>query len=102
MTKLDRAELIDLIVETARDYAATLPDGAPATMSAETLLFGTDGIFDSIGLVSVIADLEDQVNDRTQAAITIADERALSAERSPFRSVGALADHVLTLLETTG
>lgn len=96
---MDRAQLIERIVETARDYAATLPDGAPTTMTAETTLFGTGGIFDSIGLVSVIADLEDQVNDETHSTITIADERALSAERSPFRSVGALADHVLALLE---
>jgi len=99
---MERAELIELIVETARDYAATLPDGAPKSMSAETALFGTGGIFDSIGLVSVIADLEDQLNDQLGTAITIADERALSAERSPFRSVGTLADHVLALLRPTG
>jgi acyl carrier protein len=99
---MERPELIELIVETARDYAATLPDGAPESMSAETALFGAAGVFDSIGLVSVIADLEDQLNDQLGTAITIADERALSAERSPFLTVGTLADHVLVLLRSTG
>jgi acyl carrier protein len=61
-----------------------------------TRLFG--GALDSVGLVSLIVELEQQIADRGEASITIADDRAMSQKRSPFRTIGSLADYVQGLM----
>lgn len=66
--------------------------------SEETILYGPGGALDSMGLVSLILDVETAVNDQAGTSIVLADERAVSQRRSPFRDVRSLADHVMTRL----
>jgi hypothetical protein len=42
-----------------------------------------------------VLDVEQRVDARFNKAISLADEKAMSARRSPYRSVGALADFIL-------
>ena len=54
-------------------------------------LFGEDGVFDSMGLVSLIVAVEQEIEDRFGKAVALADERALSRSSSPYRTVETLA-----------
>lgn len=63
-------------------------------IEAETVVFGTGGVLDSLGLVGFIGDLETRVAERFGVDIVLADERAMSRSRSPFRTVQSLADLV--------
>jgi hypothetical protein len=65
----------------------------------ETVLFGPVTGLDSLGLVSLILDVEAAVNEREGTALVLADERAVSRHRNPFRSVRCLADYVVSRLE---
>ena len=67
-------------------------------LSEESGLFGSEGRLDSLALVTVVLDVEECVNRKTGRSITIADERAMSQKRSPFRTVRTLADYVEVLL----
>jgi acyl carrier protein len=96
---MHRAQLVDLIATTVTDFALPAPGVSVEPIDETTSLFGADGLLDSIGLVSVVLDIEQQVNDRLGISISIADDRAMSQKRSPFRTVGRLADYVLTLIE---
>ena len=95
---MNRDELVALISATARDFVLTAAGDAPVTVDEATRLFGSNGLLDSLGLVSVVLDVEQQINDHLNLAISIADDRAMSQQRSPFRTVGSLADYVLTLI----
>jgi len=66
------------------------PDDAP--------LFGAEAQLDSMELVSFVADVEERANERFGADCVLADERALSRSRSPFRSLEALAEYLCELL----
>ncbi|MGF1484175.1 MAG: phosphopantetheine-binding protein [Opitutales bacterium] len=66
--------------------------------SADTPLFGGDSGLDSMGLVTLIADLEERLAEAFEQPIVLADERAMSRSRSPFRTVGALEEYVCGLL----
>ena len=68
--------------------------------SEETVLFGPGGSLDSLGLVSLILDVEEAVNARTGTGLVLADERAVAQQRSPFRDVRSLADYVVSRLES--
>jgi hypothetical protein len=43
-------------------------------------------------------EVEQQINDAVGTEIVIADDRAMSQKRSPFRNIGALAEYVVMLL----
>ena len=49
-------------------------------------------------LVSLIVTIEREVEDAFGVALTLADERALSMEASPFRSIQSLADYIGILI----
>ncbi|MCA9541210.1 MAG: hypothetical protein KC620_20055 [Myxococcales bacterium] len=86
--------LLTLLRETFREALPhrKLPaDDAP--------LFGDGGPLDSMDLVNFAADVEDAVNARFGADVVVADARALSRSRSPFRSLRALAEWCAELLD---
>jgi acyl carrier protein len=62
-----------------------------------TALFGIDSALDSMGLVALVLDIEEQLADRLGVEVTLMDERALSRRHSPFRTVGTLTDYVVEI-----
>jgi acyl carrier protein len=96
---MERSQLVDLIIATVQDFALSNPELEVSNMDEDTRLFGSRGLLDSLGLVSVVLDVEQQINDQLNTSISIADERAMSQSRSPFRSVGSLADYIAMLLQ---
>jgi acyl carrier protein len=64
-----------------------------------TVLYGREGGLDSLGLVSLILDVEEAVNAQTGRGLVLADEKALAQRRSPFRTVESLADYVMARLD---
>jgi acyl carrier protein len=99
---MDRSHLVALIIKIVRDIYD--PSGAARNLVVDenTALFGRDGLFDSVGLVSVILAVEQDVSSSSGKAITIADERAMSQTRSPFLTVESLATYTAELLREAG
>ena len=64
----------------------------------DTPLYGVQGCLDSISLVRLTADLEEEVFNNFNKEIIIADESALSQKFSPFQSVASLTDYVVKLI----
>jgi acyl carrier protein len=64
-------------------------------LTPESRLIGRDGLLDSIQLVTLIVSIEERVADDLGVPVTLVDEKAVSAKSSPFRSIDALADHVV-------
>jgi acyl carrier protein len=64
----------------------------------ETGLYGPGGSLDSLGLVSLVLDVEASVNARMGTNLVLADERAMAVGRNPFRDVRSLADYVMSRL----
>ena len=65
----------------------------------DTTIYGNDSRLDSLGLINLIVAVEQNVEDKFDITITLADERAMSQEISPFRTVGSLADYIEMILE---
>lgn len=71
-------------------------------VSVETVLFGAESPIDSMGLVALIATVEQNLKDTLGVELVLADDRAFSKNRSPFRSVGALESYIEELLNEEG
>ena len=95
---IQRQVLVDLIIATLKEINPPALAASGIEHTADTRLFGKQGVFDSIGLVSLIVEVEQAVAELTGKAVTLADDRAMSQQHSPFRNVGTLADYTLTLV----
>lgn len=95
---MDRLALANLILDTLRNFDFGDPAKVSVDFTEDTLLFGRDGLLDSIGLVSFILDLEENIRVQSGISITLADDRAMSQTRSPFRRVSSLADYAAMLI----
>jgi acyl carrier protein len=94
--------LVSLILAAAREVAAREGVALPPDLGADTPLFGERGLFDSLGLVSLVVTVEEGIEDQLGVALILADERAMSQARSPFRSVRSLAEYAERLIEASG
>jgi len=90
-----RKEIENLVLETVRRLAEDFEFDGLKEPHAETALYGANGPLDSMGLVNLVSDLEDAVAEKYKTPISLADEKAMSAQRSPYRSVTSLTDAVV-------
>ncbi len=62
-----------------------------------TVLYGKRARLKSITLVTLIIDIEQRLADEFGVEVILADEKALSQKRSPFRDIGSLVDYICSL-----
>ena len=77
---------------------AQLPNEGHIEKSNNTALFGSGSKLDSLEFVNLVVAVEQNIEDEFDVTITLADERAMSQETSPFRTVGTLTDYIEMLL----
>jgi len=90
---------VQLIVAAAEELNETSPTPIDVERGDVAPLFGREGVLDSLGLVSLLAAVEEAIYDEFEVAVALADERAVSQQRSPFRTIGTLADYAASLIE---
>lgn len=95
----NKEKLLQLIYNAIDDVNAGLEEGEKIDKSPEAALFGESGSLDSLGFVNLIVAVEQRMEEEFGTTITIADERAMSRKRSPFRTVKSLAEYISSLLE---
>src|SRR5690606_31927544 len=83
-------EIESVILAAVHELAEDLGKPELQVADADTGLFGPGGALDSLALVHLIADLESRVTEEFGQDVVIADERAMSRSRSPFRTVATL------------
>jgi hypothetical protein len=100
---MNKQELVDLMIgllgaalEAERQDAGH--DSGLLEASPTLPLVGPEAAVTSMGLVSLIADVESTIEERYGVSLTLVSEQALSRKRSPFRHVDALADYVMELV----
>lgn len=87
-----------LVFDTLDEVNPQLPPDMRLARKTDEVLFGRDGKLDSLALVTVIVAVEEKINNELNAAISLSDERAMSRQRSPFRTVESLVAYVQQLL----
>jgi acyl carrier protein len=97
----DTDRITDLIWDAIEEVNALLPEDSRITRREDAVLLGAAGGLDSFGLVNLVVALEQRIEDEFGVVLTLADEKAMSHRRSPFRSVQTLRDYVAELLKQT-
>jgi len=92
-------EIVELIIDTARELGED-EIGVSKDLAEDTILFGKEGVLDSMGLVTLIVAVEQAIEDKYDKTAGLADEKAMSQARSPYRSVASLAEYAVQELES--
>ena len=88
---MDKEKVHDIVINALKDYyEGNNIDGA---VNDETALFGARSELDSMGLVTVIVDIETRLSEEN-VDITLTSRSALSQEHSPFKNVETIVDFV--------
>jgi acyl carrier protein len=69
------------------------------TISPSLELIGKNSELDSMSLVTLILDIEEKINAKYNILITLANEKAMSSNNSPFKTVDTLTNYIKTLLQ---
>ncbi|OHD14647.1 MAG: hypothetical protein A2Y41_05930 [Spirochaetes bacterium GWB1_36_13] len=93
-----RNEIIKIVFETIQELNEDLENENLKNPTEETKLYGINGNLKSIDLVTLVSDIETKISEKFNKEIILADEKAMSQERSPFLSVKSLADYIEKLL----
>jgi acyl carrier protein len=83
------------------EFNRTLPAEKRLMKAPDTTLVGGNGALDSVGLVNLIVATEQRIEEDFGIPISLADERAMSQEKSPFRTVDTLVNYIALLLQET-
>lgn len=97
MRTVTRDEILRIITSNVRARMDELGD-KETPVDEDTSLLGSEGVLDSLGLATVLLDIEDELRNAMDKNVVLASEQALSRSTSPFRKVQALTDYVVELL----
>ena len=87
-----------LMTEILQDVVADSDAEQSADVTATTPLVGEGAAITSLSLVSFITGVELEIEEKYDVELTLVSEEALSRNESPFRTIDALSDYVLTLV----
>lgn len=76
--------------------------GVLLTKDPASPLMGDRTTLDSLALVTLVVAVEQQIEDVFGVPVVLADDRAMSQQESPFRTVGHLARYATMLLQEQG
>lgn len=92
-------DILKLIYDSIDEVNLDIEPADQVQKTEDTVIFGIDSSLDSIGLVNFITIIEQKIEDETGRFITIADERAMSMETSPFKTVSTLKEYIKMLID---
>ncbi len=76
--------------------------GESEKVGEDTLIYDSEGYLDSLGLVSFLAAVEQKVQEKFNASISIVTEEAVSKGKSSLRDIKSLSSYVKQLLKQKG
>jgi acyl carrier protein len=91
-------DVLKMIYEALDELNLDLEIEDQIVKTESTSIFGADSKLDSMGLVNLITIIEEKIEEKTGKFISIADERAMSLDSSPFKTIESLKNYILILL----
>jgi acyl carrier protein len=88
---MNKEKIVSIIKEAFEDFAET--EGLNININDNTSLMGSNSVIDSLGLVTLLVDVESRLADE-DIEMSIISEKAMSQKNSPFINVNSLAEYI--------
>lgn len=90
---LTDAAILEIVLGAIRITNAARPESSQLTLSPDAALFGPGSPLDSLGLLTLLLDIEEDMQ-HAGCRVRLSDDRAMSQTRSPFRTVASLVEYI--------
>ena len=87
-------EITDVVLQTIFEYNKTVNDADKILTEMDVDLYGGDSNLDSLGLVSFIVGLEQNIEDKLNKSVSLANEKAMSQNSSPYKNLSSLIEFI--------
>ncbi len=98
----NQERIVRAVYRAVDELNKQLPKGVHVEKSLDAELYGKTGKLESIDVVNFIMEVEDQIREEFGVSVTIADDRAMSQQNSPFLTLGTLSEYLAQLLNENG
>lgn len=95
----DKNLIIEVIIDCIKENSEADFNTYYTKYGNDLAIFGSDSLFDSIGLVNFIVALEFEILEKFEKQVSISDSKAFSYKHSPFRTINTLAEYIKERLE---
>ena len=89
---------LELIFASIDELNLDLEENEKISKSEDTHLFGSGNSLDSLQLINLITVIEQKIEEEKGDYICLADEKAMSLDESPFKTVATLKDYINSLI----
>ncbi|MGB0910360.1 MAG: hypothetical protein ACPGYT_08345 [Nitrospirales bacterium] len=96
---MKQKQVLELVTTALHDLNEELQYPSLEEVTEMTPIFGGDDSIDSLSLVQLLVGLEKNIATTFDCPIALADEKAMSWKNSPYRTVGALIDFILSKID---
>jgi acyl carrier protein len=88
---MEKSRVKEIIIDSFNELIET--EGISIDVNADTALMGSDSVIDSLGLVTLLVDIEARLSDE-DVEISILSEKAMSQKNSPFLNIESLTEFI--------
>jgi hypothetical protein len=89
-----RDRIVALVRRAVDDVNEQLEDGVKLGDGPDTVLYGRGARIASLTLVTFIVAVEEHIREEFGLSVTLANEKAMSMEHSPFKTLGSMIGYV--------
>ena len=94
-----RSKILGIIQDMIDEESKLLEKPIDRSGGESTLLYGSRGQLDSMGLVSLVVAVEQEIEAKLNCRVTLVSDRAVSSRHSPFATLGSFTDYVVSQVE---
>ncbi len=93
-----RDRIVELVRRSVAEVNEELRGDVKLDGSPDTVLYGRGAKIASMTLVSLIVAVEENIRGELGLSVTLANEKAMSMERSPFKTLGSMIAYVIDVV----
>jgi len=90
----NKERILALVRRAVDDVNEQLDEGVKLGADPDTVLYGRGARIASLTLVSFIVAVEENIREDFGLSVTLANEKAMSMEHSPFKTLGSMIGYV--------
>ena len=94
---MNREKILEVIFNSIDDLNSQLSVEEKIEKTKETVLFGSNGQLDSLGVINLLVGIEERLED-SGLEISLTDEIITAQQTDHLQTVGKFADHIFTLI----
>lgn len=85
--------ILEVVLQALRTTNLSRDPASQLEVSPDAAVFGPDSPLDSLGLLTLLLDVEEDLQ-HAGLTVCLSDDRAMSQQRSPFRTVASMVEYI--------